>query len=103
MSVGRDEHAHEQIARVSSRRRGFPPAGEPEQHTIIDARRNLHFDLVRQKLIAGAVAGETGRFDDRSTAETARAGSNGDELHAFFTFDLLLLSAALTFGAVDRL
>ena len=27
----------------------------------------------------------------------------GDEFHAFFTFDLLLLPAALTFGAVDRL
>ena len=49
------------------------------------------------------MADETGRFDDRSPAETPRAGSNGDELHAFFTFDLLLLPAALTFGAVDRL
>ncbi len=70
---------------------------------MFDAGGNLYFDGVGQKFEAAAFAGGAGRFDEQAASIAARAAGQGHHPHGLVGAHLLLLAAAVTFGAAHRL
>jgi hypothetical protein len=74
----------------------FSLARQTNDHAVIDSRRNLHFQSVREKSIATPLTDRTGRLHDLPSPLTTRAGRHRHEPHVFPHLHVLLLSGPST-------
>ena len=78
---------------------GFALPGQPDDHAVINSRRDVNLERVRSKEVAGAMTGLTRRLNPMAKPLAFVAGGEGDHPHSLSRFDLLFLPGPFAFRA----
>src|SRR5512139_1772912 len=92
-----DMRSDEKISRWPAVRVRLALARQPNDHAVVDSRRNFYLQRVRKKSIAGPLTGHTGKFDDLPPSLTAFTRGQRHKPYVFSGLHILLLPASAAF------